>query len=186
MKFLEKFTLVLYSLIILIIAVTLSVIIFGWVDAKTTGTLIGKWLSGETSSKVILAISVVCILLSIKCIFFRKSTDQKKDKQGVLLQNENGKLIISKDTLESLVSSVANDYNDAKEIVTRVELDRDNNVNVFANLVVTNDAVIKELTLNLQKEIKERIKKATDLEVKEVNIKIKNSTDVKPEGNVSK
>ena len=32
----------------------------------------------------------------------------------------------------------------------------------------------------LQKEIKDRIKRATDLEVKEVNIRVKNTVDVKP------
>jgi len=186
MKILEKFTLILYSNIVLILSVLLCTMIFGWVNPIDVGNVIGKWLSGETSSKIILGVSAVFIILSLRCILIDKtSKEQIKDRQGVLLQNENGKLMISKDTLESLVTSVANDYKDAKEITTRVELDRDNNVNVFANLIVTNDAVIKDLTVKLQKEMKDRIKKATDLDVKEVNIKIKNSIDEKPEGNVS-
>ena len=89
------------------------------------------------------------------------------------MQNENGKLMISKDTIENLVSSVAKGYQDTQEINTRVELDKENNVNVFVNLTVTNDAVIKDLYVNLQNDIKQKVKNATDLEVKEVNIKIK-------------
>lgn len=186
MKILEKFTLILYSNIILILSVLLCVMVFGWVDSGTIGNVIGKWLVGETSSKIILGVSIVFIILSIRCIFFDKTSKQQiRDRQGVLMQNENGKLMISKDTLENLVSSVANDYKEAKEITTSVELDKDNNVNVFANIVVTNDATIKDLSLNLQKEIKDRIKKATDLDVKEVNIKVKNAIDAKPENNVS-
>ena len=45
---------------------------------------------------------------------------------------------------------------------------------------ISNDSTIKDLSLNLQKEIKDRIKRATDLEVKEVNIRVKNTVDVKP------
>ena len=52
-------------------------------------------------------------------------------------------------------------------------MDKENNVNVFVNLTVTNDAVIKDLSVNLQNDIKQKVKNATDLEVKEVNIKIK-------------
>ena len=126
-------------------------------------------------------------MLSIRCIFFDKtSKEQIKDRQGVLMQNENGKLMISKDTIENLVSAIARSYNDAQEISTSVELDKENNVKVYANLVVTNDALIKDLSAKLQAEIKDKIKKATDLDVKEVNIKIKNAIDTVETGNANK
>ena len=41
-------------------------------------------------------------------------------------------------------------------------------------LFVRPNAVIKDLSVNLQNRIKEAIKKTADLEVKEVNIKIRN------------
>ena len=85
---------------------------------------------------------------------------------------------ISKDTIENLVSSVAKGYQDTQEINTRVELDKENNVNVFVNLTVTNDAIIKDLSVNLQNDIKQKVKNATDLEVKEVNIKIKDISNI--------
>ena len=55
-----------------------------------------------------------------------------------------------------------------------VKIDAENNVTVYVNLVVSQNAVIKELSANLQQKIKEAIKNASDLEVKEVNIKVKN------------
>ena len=45
---------------------------------------------------------------------------------------------------------------------------------VFVNLSVRENAIIKELSTNLQNKIKETIKKSSDLDVKEVNIKVKN------------
>ena len=64
-------------------------------------------------------------------------------------------------------------FQSAEQVSTRVELDSENNVKVFVNLTVTEDAVIKDLSANLQTRIKEKVKTATDLEVKEVNITVK-------------
>ena len=174
MKILEKITLIIYSNLILILSILLCIMIFGWVDMNSVGNWVHGILTGETSSRIVLGVSIAFILLSIRCIFFDKtSKEQIPERQGVLMQNENGKLMISKDTIENLVSSVAKGYQDTQEINTRVELDKENNVNVFVNLTVTNDAVIKDLSVNLQNDIKQKVKNATDLEVKEVNIKIK-------------
>ena len=176
MKILEKIALIIYSYIILLISVLLCVLVFGWVDMKFVGDIIQTILVGETSSKIVLGVSIVFILLSIRCIFFDKtSKEQIHERQGVLLENENGKLMISKDTIENLVSTVAKQYKTADEITTSVDLDKENNVIVYVNLV------IKDLSANLQQEIKEKIKQATDLEVKQVNIKVKNIASSKEE-----
>ena len=163
MKILEKVTLIIYSYVILIIAILACLLVFGWLDTE----LVGEIIKGAI-------VSVVFILLSIKCIFFDStSREQIKERQGVLLENESGKLMISKETIENLVNSVAKGFESTEDVTTRVELDKDNNVKVYANLVVSSNAVIKDLSANLQTKIKEKIKRATDLEVNEVNITVK-------------
>ena len=174
MKILEKITLVIYSNIMLILSIILCLLVFGWLDIGLVGNLVKNIIQGEVTGNVVLGLSVIFILLSIKCIFFDStSKEQIKERQGVLLENESGKLMISKETIENLVNSVVQDFESAQEVITRVELDRENNVKVYANLVVSSNAVIKELSANLQEKIKDKIKKATDLEVKEVNITVK-------------
>ena len=81
--------------------------------------------------------------------------------------------MISKETIENLVNSVALNFQSAEDVTTRVVLDKENNVNVFVNLIVNEEAIIKDLSANLQARIKEKVKTATDLEVKEVNITVK-------------
>ena len=175
MKFLNKLALILYSWIILIISMLLCAMIFRWIDINQVYNFITDILTTESISGVVLGVSIVFILLSIKCIFFTSYSEKTTSTgQGVLLENENGKLMISKETLENLVNSVAKGFGGTEEVNTRIELDSENNVNVFANLIVSTDAVIKDLSSNLQTKIKEKVKNATDLEVKEVNIKIKN------------
>ena len=174
MKIIEKITLILYANIILILSIILCLLIFGWLDMETVGNIVEKGLTQDPASKIILAVSIIFILLSIRCIFFDPTSKQElKDKQGVLLENENGKLMISKETIETLVDSVVKGFENAQEISTKVELDKENNVKIYVNLTVNSNAVIKDLSANLQDRIKEKVKKSTDLEVKEVNISVK-------------
>lgn len=174
MKFLEKITLIIYSNIMLILSIILCLLIFGWLDIDVAGSVVRGMVAGGTLTNIVLVICVIFILLSIKCIFFDStSREQIKERQGVLLENDNGKLMISKETIENLVNSVALNFESAEDVSTRVELDKDNNVRVYVTLIVNANAVIKDLSANLQNKIKDKIKVATDLEVKEVNITVK-------------
>lgn len=180
MKLLDKIGLALFSTIILIIAIITCLMIFGWVDIGWVFGIIDATINHNVASNVLLALNIIFILLAVKCIFFESSSKEDKDyKNGILLENSDGKLLITKDTLENLVNGVVKGFESAENVTTRVELDKDNNVIVFVNLSVKENAVIKELSTNLQTKIKTTIKKTSDLEVKEVNIKIKDIEPVK-------
>ena len=182
MKILEKITLIIYSYVMLILSILACLLVFRWLDPELVGGIVNNILTGDISGKIVLGVSVVFILLSIKCIFFdATSKEQIKERQGVLLENESGKLMISKETIENLVNSVAKGFESTEDVVTRVELDKENNVKVYANLVVSSEAVIKDLSAKLQTSIKDKIKKATDLEVNEVNITVKKVAEKKQE-----
>ena len=137
MKILEKTTLIIYSYIILILSVLACLLVFGWIDLDVIQGAVEGIILGETSGRVVLGISIVFILLSIKCIFFDStSKEQIKERQGVLLENESGKLMISKETIENLVNSVAKGFESTEDVVTRVELDRENNVKRSNNRII--------------------------------------------------
>lgn len=177
MKKLDYVILVVFSVIILIISIIISLLSIGWLDMDIIGNFVRQAILGAKTTKIVLGMSIVCVLLSIKGIFFTTySKDKSNDQTGALLENANGKLMISKTTLENLVISVVKEFDSVEDTKTLVQLDENNNVTVFVNLVVNNNVIIKELTLNLQNKIKEAIKKTSDLEVKEVNIQIKNIT----------
>ena len=175
MKIIEKTTLVLFSTLMLIISVIFCLLIFGWLDIDFFVETLKQILQNPVSSNILLGLSVVFILLAIRSIFFDSSSKQKEEYQnGILLENADGKLLITKETIENLVNGVVKGFDSAEDVTTRVELDKDNTVKVYVNLSVRENAVIKELSTNLQTKIKDTIKKTSDLEVKEVNIKVKN------------
>ncbi len=174
MRILEKIALVIYSFIILAIAVVLSLLIFGWLSPNQVGRTIMSIINGEKTSIVLLVINIIFILLSIKCIFFRKSEKKERaDEQGILLQNENGKLIVSKDTIEKLVNTIISQFESVEGATSNITLNSENNLIIGLNLTVGENVIIKELSVNIQEKIKTAVKTALDLDVKEVNIRIK-------------
>ena len=179
MKILDRIGL--FSSLMLIISIIVCLMIFGWLSVDLVHELVVMAINDSVSSNIMLGLSIAFILLAIKCIFFDSSSKQEMDyKNGILLENSDGKLLITKDTIENLVNSVVKGFDSAENVTTRVELDNENNVTVFVNLSVKENAVIKELSTNLQTKIKTTIKKTSDLEVKEVNIKVKDIEPVKP------
>ena len=175
MKIIEKTTLVLFSTLMLIISIMGSLVIFGWLDFEIIDEIVAGIINNTVSSNIVLGLNVIFILLSIRCIFFDSSSKEKNEyKNGILLENSDGKLLISKETIENLVNGVVKGFDSAEDVNTKIELGKDNTVSIYVNLSVKENAVIKELSTNLQTKIKETIKKTSDLDVKEVNIKVKN------------
>ena len=170
----SKFVLVIFSVIILIIGVVINLLIVNWIDFNTMSSFVQKALTTVPTNKIILIITEFCMLFAIICIFLDSPDSKAKNSRDVLMQNDNGKLMISRETIENIVTNVVKDFPDVKDSNTRIGLDSENNVAVLVDLTTTKDVVIKELTVNMQNKIKEAIKKTSDLDVNEVNVRIKN------------
>ena len=187
MKILERIALILFSIIMIIIAVTSCLVVFEIVDLKVIYRLIEELLKDDTARKVILGVSAVVILLAVKALFFPTKTKKKQElKSGVLLENKDGRLLISKDTIENLVNSVVKSFDDAEDVQTKITLDSNNKITVFVSLLVREDSVIKDLSSSIQNKIKETIKRSTDLDVNQVNINIKDIENNKSAKNQTK
>lgn len=182
MKILDRIGLTLFSIIILLVSLTICITICGWLDIDVIQDALKYVLTNTIPARVTIIISVILGILAIKCIFFNSFTkDADRTKAGILLENENGKLLVSKDTIENLANSVINNFPSAENVTTRVDADATNNLSIFVTLSVYSDAVIKDLTTKIQKDVKETIKNSIDLDIKEVNVKIKNITPRKEE-----
>ena len=156
MKFLERFTLIVYSFIILLISVVLSLLIFNWIDFDVVMEMLKALVTGDLSSKITLGVSIVFILLSIKCMFFdEKSKERVKETQGILLKNENGQLMISKESIDNMVKNAVASFDKVKQCNTKIDVNSENQLRITLFLVVGENVIIKELASSLQKKIKE-------------------------------
>jgi len=184
MKGLDRFNLALFSLIILIISLIICFLSFGWLKVDYIIEGINYILKNEVPNKIALISSIIFIVLSMKSIFFNSySMEKVEGKEGILLENDNGKLLVSKDTIESLTNAVVKSFESAENITTKVDLDEENHVKIYVTLFVYPDAIIKDLSNKLQTDVKETIKNSLGLDVTEVNIRIKNIS-VKKEPNI--
>lgn len=187
MKFLDRLALAVFSIIIFVLAVLLCLLMFGWFDVELVMSALSYLKSNEIASNITITVSIILLLLALKAMFFESySKEEDKSKEGILLENDNGKLVVSRDTLENLATNVSKTINGVENVVSRVILDKENNLIIFINLQVKQDSIIKDLSSGLQEKIKQTIKESLGLDVKEVNIKIKNITSEKSEGQTEK
>ena len=175
MKFLDRFILVVFSIIMFVLSVITASVIFGWIELENLMPYLESALSTEPTSNIILGVSIVFILLALKAIFFC-GKDERATKDGILMENDNGRLLISKDTLENLVVNIVNGFDGTENVVAKVGLDKENNLRVYVTLYVHPNIVIKDLTASIQNRVKEAIKKTSDLETKAVNVRVRNIT----------
>jgi len=173
MKALDRIILGIFSNIILIIGLIICLVLFGWLNLDILGMFTNKILANSIVSNIVLVVTIICMLLAVKCIFFISDGKEEEGRDGILLENSDGKLLISKDTLKNLVEGVAKEFENAENVVADIALDQENKVTVFLSMNVKENVVIKELSNNLQTKIKTAIKKTSDLEVEAVNIKVR-------------
>ncbi len=169
MRLVERFSIIVFSGLVLILSCFTM-----FVSTNLISVSIFEDLFEVLSENLAITICV-CVLLSLWSIanVFLKSDSRKENVNGILLENENGSLLITKDSISNLVESVLKKNSDVKQESVKIEFTT--NKDIIINIVVSvkDSIVMKETSAKLQENIKMIIKKATDLDVKEINIKIK-------------
>lgn len=184
MKFLERFALIVYSYLVLLLSVILCLLVFNWLDFAVVTGMLKLAITNDVASKVTLSVSCIFILLSIKCIFFDSQTSEKiKESKGILLKNENGQLLITKETLDNMVKAAVSGFQSIKECTPKISVNDENEITVTVQIIVDENVIIKDLAANIQEKIKQEMKKSSDLDVKEVNVKIMNINKVAKNNN---
>lgn len=181
MKFLEKVALVLFSIVISIMAIALILMMLNIIQIGVISKAVSFLLYDDLAFKITLTVTIVMLLLALKCIFFGAKKEDD-GRNGVTLENASGKLVISKESLENLIANVVKDVQGIEAISSRTFLDRNNNLVVYVTTLVSKDMMIKDVSTQIQEKIKEALSKTADLEVKQVNIKVKNITNKKIKG----
>ena len=173
MKAIDKIILCVFSTLILLGVVLSSCLIFGWLDLTSIYVIALNVITNQTICNVLIGINVFLLICSIKGIFFISKTKEEKLSEGILLQNEDGKLLITKETITSIVNSIVSGFDSVKSSKTYIDMDENNDLSVSLTIEVDENAVIKELSNNIQIKVKDAIKKSIDVDVKSLDINVK-------------
>ena len=184
MTLFQKIVSVTFASIVLFISVVAMFTLIGILPTDLGSNIMQNIVEGEFLSKILFAIFVILAILAVKEIAFGEKVSIE-GKEGLILENESGKLIISKESLESLVAGVGKEIEGVENVASRTFIDTEKNVIVEVNVVVGRDVVLKDISTELQKRIKVALKQTADLDVKYVNIKVKNISNKKSKKNNS-
>mgnify|MGYP000992566829 FL=1 len=173
MKLIDRIIYFIFSSIIFVI---IALAIMGLYDIEFAKNIIISLVGylrdfSAMNMGTILIISVIIEIMAIKGMFFQSGKEERRD--AIILENSSGKLIISRKTLENLVKDIANNVNGVENAIAKVMVEKDTDLAILIDIVVK-EGSIKDITKKLQEDVKIAIKKASDLNVSEVNVNIKN------------
>lgn len=185
MKLVDKVIYFIFSVIILAIVVVMFTVILniGGVVNPVFNFIINIPNMSFTQEQMtyIVIIEILLFVMAIKGILFQSKLEENKD--AIILENNSGKLIISRKTLENLVKDISNGVQGVENSFARVNVSKDTELIISIDIVVK-EGSIKDITKKLQEDVKIAIKKASDLNVSEVNVNIKNIKKINESNNL--
>lgn len=185
MKLVDKVIYFIFSVIILAIVVVMFTVILniGGVVNPVFNFIsnIPNMSFTQEQMTYIVIIEILLFIMAIKGILFQSKLEENKD--AIILENNSGKLIISRKTLENLVKDISNGVQGVENSFARVNVSKDTELIISIDIVVK-EGSIKDITKKLQEDVKIVIKKASDLNVSEVNVNIKNIKKINESNNL--
>ena len=185
MKLVDKVIYFIFSVIILAIVVVMFTVILniGGIVNPVFNFISNIPNMSFTQEQItyIVIIEILLFIMAIKGILFQSKLEENKD--AIILENNSGKLIISRKTLENLVKDISNGVQGVENSFARVNVSKDTELIISIDIVVK-EGSIKDITKKLQEDVKIAIKKASDLNVSEVNVNIKNIKKINESNNL--
>lgn len=185
MKLVDKVIYFIFSVIILTIVVVMFTVIL---NIGVVVNPVFNFISNipnmsftQEQMTYIVIIEILLFIMAIKGILFQSKLEENKD--AIILENNSGKLIISRKTLENLVKDISNGVQGVENSFARVNVSKDTELIISIDIVVK-EGSIKDITKKLQEDVKIAIKKASDLNVSEVNVNIKNIKKINESNNL--
>ena len=175
MKYIEKVILVIYSIVIFMLSIISCLLVFRIINAENIYFFINNILNNTFYSIITIIISIILFLMSIKCtLFLSKNSDYYKD--NICLKNEEGKLVITKTTIENLVSNSLKNFDNIQNIIVKSKFDKQNNIVIDITILVDENSSIQDISNNIQQKVKDVIIKSSGLNIREINVRVKNIT----------
>lgn len=169
MKGFEKFILIIFSILIIVVSVFLILASTQMIQANEVLNICVSWL---VSHKIVgLVIGAIFSLLALIGIF-ASSDNGDEIKSGLAIKGETGTVYITRDTFESIIEGVTRSYAELRNVKVDISMSEEGVIaNIYA--MILPDTIVPALTQKLQSNIKASVLKQTTVEIKEANIKIK-------------
>ena len=171
MKIVNKLILQIFSFFILIVSVIGIMTLLGITDVSQEYLTICGIINDPTSKRIGIIILSIFILLALKGLFFYERKDDFDD--GIQLENDDGRLIITRHTLKNIIDQTVKSFENIEDNYTKITIDENSDISILETIYVTDDTIIKDLSNNIQIKVKEAVKKSLDIELKGIDIRVR-------------
>lgn len=169
MKGFEKFILIVFSLIIIIISITLVLVSTQMLELKGIYNIIDNVL---VSNKILFLVLGTIFALFGLVGLFSTSDSEEAQRGGLAIKQDTGTVYITRDTFESIIATVTRGYAELRNVRVDMQV-TETGIVVNIYTMILPDTVVPTLTSKLQENVKSSVLKQTTVEIKEVNVKIK-------------
>lgn len=181
MKLIDRLLIALFSLIGIALAALLvcnlffahnvTIDLFGWVEALSVT------VPGQIG---LVAIALVLLAWSIKIFSIAFKHEREKVPMSVSVQNtEHGSVRISISALDTLISHALEHQEGIKQVKSRV-INHEDSVSVEIEMSLMSDVNIPNITMLLQRSVKNYIEEYSGIAVREVTVLISSIVEVVP------
>ena len=175
MKFFGKVSLKLFSLIIFVLSIAIILMGLNLINTNLFTKLIDQAFENEMALRITLIVSSLLLILATRYLLFKAyKSDEMSARDGIVMENANGKLIISKESLENMILTSAKTVEGIEYINSKTLLDTEHRLIIYVTVVALDGVIVKEVSKQLQDKIKETMKNTADLEVVSVTLNVKN------------
>ena len=172
MKFLDRLINFIFSLVMVIVSVTVLLVIFDFTSVTFVNGLINDYVWNTEYENIVILVSIIVFLAGIKTTIFLADFKKRK-KIPIMVNTDNGNIQIASETIENTAKAVAKSHEEVKEVNSKM-VSKNKGVNIYMSLIVSQDTNIRSLTREIQEEVKNKVHDTTGVLVLNTDIKVKN------------
>lgn len=177
MKYLDRLINFIFSLVILVLSIVIIMVSAGFIEYNGVDNYIRSNVFSDANNTITCIVAIITLLASLKTTIFLSKTNKNK-KTAIMVDTTHGKIQIAGETIENTAKSAIVDYEEIKDVQVKMVKEK-KGVNIYMVLLVLPNTNIIELSASVQDVVKEAIEGTTGVKVNNVDIKVKNITDVK-------
>ena len=172
MRILDKFISFVFSLVIIVLAMTVILVSVNAVNYAVVEGLLTNYVFNDLYKMTVILISVLFVLAGLKVTVF-SSTLSSKGKKNIYVNTPNGKIQIAQETIEGIAKNVISSYSEVKDVKAAMTKAK-KGINLYMGLLVYENTNITSIVTRIQDEVKKQIESTTGVQVYNVDVKVRN------------
>lgn len=184
MRALDKFISFIFSLVIIVLAVSVILVSTSVVKYAVVDGILTNYVFSETHKLTTILVSILFVLAGLKVTVFSSSLSSGRRK-NIYVNTPNGKIQIAQETIEGIAQNVITNYNYVKDVKTAMTK-TGKGINLYMGLTMYQNSNITETISKIQEKVKSQIDNITGVKVYNVDVKVRNVVTAPVKGTYSK